>query len=350
LAPRSGRAIFLSIQANTVESSAPPPERIPAAHALHLADVAEALGVSRARLFETWGLSEAEVGDPDRWLDLPTLRRLVAVTRRLSGEEALGLFLGSRMQVANHGSLGFAAMTAPTIGAAIEVAIRFVPTRTRALGIHLRVEGSKASLRIEERADFGDARDVVLVALVVGIWHIGQAMTGRSLRGDVDFAFPAPAYARRFGTLAPGVVRFDQPLTRLVFDASLLDTPLRMADAAAHRRACEQCERELKGTEPSLLPRVREALEQSPPPSLAEVARALGVSARTLKRRLGAEDTSFGSLRAKVLCERALLLLAEGHGLDECAERLGYCDAASFSRAFKRWTGDAPGRHKRSER
>ena len=339
--------MFLSIRATTHERGAPA-ERIPAAHALHLADVAEGLGVPRERLLSAWRLTEAQLTDPDRWLDLPTLRRLVATTRRLSGEEALGLWLGARMQVSNHGSLGFAAMTAPTIRDALDVALRFVPTRTRALSLRYRVEGETASLTIEEHADFGEARDVVLVALVVGIWRIGQTLTGRALAGDVDFAFEAPPHAERLGALAPGTVRFGQPATRLVFDAGLLGTPLVMADPAAHRRACEQCERELEALAPRLDARVRAALSASPPPPLDGVARALGVSTRSLKRRLRAEGTSFGALRREVLLERALLLLDQRAGLDACAEALGYCDAASFSRAFKRWTGRAPGRLRRS--
>ena len=238
-------------------------------------------------------------------------------------------------------------MTAPTIRDALEVAIRFVPTRTRALELRYRVEGETASLTLEERADFGEARDVVLVALVVGIWRIAQSLTGRTLVGDVDFSIAPPGYAERFGAWAPGAVRFGQPTTRLVFDAALLDTPLSMADPAAHRRACEQCERELEALTPRLDARVRAALDASPPPTLDEVARALGASTRTLKRRLRDEGTSFGALRKQVFLERALLLLDQGHGLEQCAEALGYSDAASFSRAFKRWTGDAPGRSRR---
>ncbi|MEQ9647438.1 MAG: AraC family transcriptional regulator [Sandaracinaceae bacterium] len=336
----------MSIRATSPASGAPL-ERIPAAHALHLADVAEGLGVPRERLFAAWAVTEAELVDPDRWLDVRTLRRWISIARRLSGEEALGLWLGARMQVSNHGSLGFAAMTAPTIRHALDVAIRFIPTRTRALGLSYRVEGARAAITLEERADLGEARDVVLVALVVGIWRIGQALTVRTLAGDVDFAFDAPAYAEHFGALAPGTVRFGRPSTRLAFDAALLDTPLVMADPAAHRRACEQCERELHALGPSFAARVRAALAASPPPALEEVARALGVSARTLKRRLAEERVSFGSVRAETLRERALLLLDRGADLDTCAEALGYCDAASFGRAFKRWTGRSPGQLRR---
>ena len=178
--------------------------RIPAAHALHLVDVAELFGVERGALLRAWGMDEATLTDPDRRLDLRTLRRLVAVTRRLSGEQALGLFLGTRMQIANHGNLGFAVMTAPTAGDGLRTAIRFAPTRTDALRLEVEETGGRCAIVIEEQADFGEARDVVLVALVVGIWRIGQAVTGQMLDGDVDFAFEAPSYAERFASLAPG--------------------------------------------------------------------------------------------------------------------------------------------------
>ncbi len=321
-------------------------QNIPAAHALHLADVAEVLGVSRERLFEAWDLSEDELEDPDRTLDLRTLRRLVATTRRLSGEEALGLLLGSRMQIANHGNLGFAVMTAPTLRACIETAIRFAPTRTRALELSLHLEDAMCAVVIEERADFGDARDVVLVALVVGIWHIAQALAGTAVVGDVEFGFPAPSYAARFSSLAPGRLRFEQPQTRLVFDAGVLDLPVRTADPAAHRRAREQCERELAQYAPADVPKLRALLGESPPPTLLEAAKRLGVSARTLKRRLRDEQTTFGEVRASVLTERAVLLLRQGRTLDEIAEQLGYADGTSFGRAFRRWTGESPGRQR----
>ena len=212
-------------------SSPRPTERLPAAHALHLAAVAEGLGVDRGRLFADWGLDEESLADPEHTLDLATVAHLVERTRHLTGEDGLGLYLGSRMQIANHGSLGFAAMTAPTARAALEVATRFVPTRTRALALRLEESEDRAALIIEERADFGAARDAVLVALVVGIWQIAQALTGRAVRGDVHFPFAAPGYARRFVALAPGAVHFGSADARLVFDRTLLAAPLAMADA-----------------------------------------------------------------------------------------------------------------------
>ena len=77
---------------------------------------------------------------------------------------------------------------------------------------------------------------------MVGLWRIGNALTESSLEGTADFAYPEPEYFARFAHLVPGV-RFGQPAHRLVFDRSLLDKPIKMADPAAQRLAREQCER-----------------------------------------------------------------------------------------------------------
>ncbi len=65
-----------------------------------------------------------------------------------------------------------------------------------------------------------------------------------------------------------------------------------------------------------------------------QVARALGVSASSLRRRLTDEGVTFRALKAAARDEQAKALLARGHSIHEVAERLAYSDARSFARAF----------------
>jgi AraC-like DNA-binding protein len=79
-------------------------------------------------------------------------------------------------------------------------------------------------------------------------------------------------------------------------------------------------------------------------PTLDEVARALHVSSRTLKRKLTEHHTSFSRIVDAHLRGQALLLIDDPRlTIDEIADRLGYSDTANFARAFRRWTGSAPG-------
>ena len=91
------------------------------------------------------------------------------------------------------------------------------------------------------------------------------------------------------------------------------------------------------GVRDRLMARTREM------PTMMQMATELGMSTRSLRRRLAEEDTDYESLVTEV--RRSLaeeLLKADALRVEQIAERLGYAEVASFSRAFKRWTGLSP--------
>jgi AraC-like DNA-binding protein len=333
-----------------------PTSTLPAIHALHLAEVAGRLGVPRDELLSGSGLSAGELADPRARLPLGEVIALVERARELTGEPGLGVYLGLHMQISSHGYLGFAAMTARTVGESLALATRFAPTRTSALGLGLRVDGGLAYLSIEERADLGSARDVIILAVLIGIARLGDVLTGRTLTGRAEVAFAEPPYFARFASLAgaevAGRVAFGRPAHQLVFDEAILELPMTMADPAALQLAREQCELELDALhrERSVAGRARALLlgDDGGVRPAAEIARRLHMSSRTLKRRLADEGTSYTALLAAHRRARATELLRDGAlTQDEIALALGYADAASFARAFRRWTGTSPGAYRR---
>jgi AraC-like DNA-binding protein len=76
--------------------------------------------------------------------------------------------------------------------------------------------------------------------------------------------------------------------------------------------------------------------------SLEGTARVLGMSARTLQRRLHADGTSFGALLDALRRELADEYLARQLSIPEIAWLLGYAEPSAFHHAFKRWTGTSP--------
>ncbi|MET0283317.1 MAG: helix-turn-helix domain-containing protein, partial [Polyangiales bacterium] len=81
------------------------------------------------------------------------------------------------------------------------------------------------------------------------------------------------------------------------------------------------------------------------------LAQRWGLSVRSLRRKLEAEQTSLSLLHEAVLFERARALLARPTlRMHEVADALGYYEVSSFQRAFKRWAGIAPGAYRRRER
>lgn len=323
---------------------------LPAAQALDVAELVKTWGISREQLFEGLSLQAAALERPDARITLGRYIALLERARTLSGQPALGFFLGMRMRVPTHGFLGFAAMTASTLREALELAVRYAPTRTNVLRLELRVAGGEASLFLDELTDLGEARDSILLMLSVGLWQIGQELTGQVLTGAVEYPFPKPAYAAQFDNLSFSI-GWSAPRTCLRFDGALLDTPLSMANPVALHLAREQCERALDALDAQgLTARVREALprgEDAGFHSLEEVAGKLGVSSRTLKRKLKAEGTAFSDILDQLAIEQARVLLRTALSVEQIAERMGYSDVSNFGRAFRRWTGTTPAAYRR---
>jgi len=78
-------------------------------------------------------------------------------------------------------------------------------------------------------------------------------------------------------------------------------------------------------------------------PTLSTVALSLGMSARTLQRRLSDQEKSFQSLVDQARRELSQQLLRETHySLAEIAFLTGFAEQSGFTRAFKRWAGETP--------
>ena len=88
--------------------------------------------------------------------------------------------------------------------------------------------------------------------------------------------------------------------------------------------------------------RVRRAAGDKLDASPDQIARALGISARTLRRHLDQQGETFRGVIDRLRRERADELLARGVAVKEVAFALGFSEPSAFSRAYKRWTGKAP--------
>jgi AraC-like DNA-binding protein len=317
---------------------------LPGAYLKDLVELAGRWNVQPTELLRGLPLTQKDLSNPATRVPLRVCEAIVARAHAMTREPALAVHVGTQMRLSSHGFLGFAAMTASTVHEAIDLACRFASTRTSALGLALYVEGDTAAITIEERTPLGEIRDFVIIALVVGLWRLGESLTGRVLDGVVECAFPEPTYVKAFPHA--GRLRFNCPNNRLVFPAAELALPLKTADPVALELAREQCERELAQIVDAGLPaRVRGVLaaKGDAPPSLVDIAKDLRMSPRTLKRKLAEHDTTFTQIRDDLRRHRALLLLDNRQlTISDIAAKLGYSELPNFTRAFRKWTGQTP--------
>ncbi|OZI75097.1 AraC family transcriptional regulator [Bordetella genomosp. 12] len=123
------------------------------------------------------------------------------------------------------------------------------------------------------------------------------------------------------------------------FDRDLLDIPLRGVQDDA-RKVTEALNSTIS-TAGLLIEHIADQEEIK----LQAVAKQIGLSARTLQRRLKSNGVDFEALRDETRRSEALRLLGlRRYTATEIAYMVGYSDPAHFTRAFKRWTGQAPSR------
>lgn len=179
------------------------------------------------------------------------------------------------------------------------------------------------------------------------------AMLGR-VRELVDPAFsytsasfsrpPSAAIAERLRTLLRCPLRFDAETTRVEISAEAWHAPALRPNASLYTVLEQVAESMLAGSPFS--ERVRLLVAQAlrgGDARIEAVARQLGLTPRTLQRRLQDEDLRYQEIVDAARGALAQQLLADpGRSLDDLAETLGYADAGSFSRAFRRWYGCSP--------
>ncbi|MGF2688149.1 AraC family transcriptional regulator [Marinobacter sp. DUT-3] len=320
---------------------------VPGTYVLLLIDVVERWNVTVEQLLSEEGLALEDLLRSGFRLPRESFSRLIQRAISLTGEPGIGFLLGLQMKVSCHGVIGQAAMVAKTLGEALDIAQAYFAVPSSNLTLSLDREGDEVRLTLSERDGRYQLGEVGAQFLLTGFAAMGEALTGRRLKGKGVVRFPEPPYMERFEHLIAGPLIFGGDFNGFIFDASILDYPLVMADPVAARVAREQCKEELGrlGGGRSLVQQVRDLVfdEELGFASMEEVAEKLNVTPRTLQRRLQAEGVVFRELVESIRQQHARRLLAiRQKSIGQVSDLLGYSDVTNFSRAFRRWTGCSP--------
>jgi AraC-like DNA-binding protein len=170
----------------------------------------------------------------------------------------------------------------------------------------------------------------------------------------VNFAFARPPFEEDYAVIFPAPVRFGQSATSLSFDLAALG-PVQMRSAADLEDFLRNAPRDwifTRSSEHTQSLRVRAYLSKTgwDQASLSGAARAMHTTPRTLIRRLEADGTSFQSIKDALRRDLAIRHLQTGNrSVEAIAQDVGYSSAASFHKAFQRWTGKSPSSYRRAQ-
>ncbi len=318
------------------------------ASALLLARLAAEHGLPVERALAGTGLTEEALRSPRTEV---TVRQELAVVRALLGVAPAvpaALAAGTRYHLTTYGIWGFALASSPTVGSALEVGLRFIDLSFAFCGFTVQAEGDEVRLVMDGSAVPPDVREFAVVRDLAGLQTLASEVFGSRMplrRLALRLADADGPFEEVFGVRPELGAAADEA----VVDAALLDLPLPQADELTRAATEQQCRDLLarRHARTGCAAQVRDVLLRSPgaTPSAGEVAAALHVSERTLRRRLSDEGTGLRALLDEVREALAEELLATGGvSVEQAAHRLGYAETASFTRAFTRWKGVPPSR------
>lgn len=325
------------------------------AAATGLIDAIKAAGGDPERLLRSVGLDPAAVADRHAFIPSAGFTLALEEAARVTGDDCFGLHFGERYHPKDIGPLVYVMLNSPTMAVAFENVARYLHIFNEAATVSFTRSQPYALLRHRlSGVPMHASRQHEEYVLTVGLATI-RLMAGSEWRPvEVRFEHDAPSlteeHTRVFG--APVLFRCDGNV--MVIEREFCDQQVPTADRRLYPILEEYLERQLERTpsEAPLVVAVGRAIEQAMSngePRLGQVARALGVSGRTLQRRLNECGVEYKTLVADIRRRLALRYLADlKHTLSEVAYLLGYSEISAFSRAFKRWTGVAPSEHRRS--
>lgn len=325
---------------------------LPARYYLRLAELLAELGIDLERLIEHSGVGVERVLDASSMLTLTEVQNLSRSACQLADLPELGLLLGSRLEPASHDVLGWAMQQAPTIDAALRLASRYFSLLSPGFRMRYRLDSTVAEVELMPSLPFEHEAlrlhlDTVLAAALTEVRYLAKR---RLVPRSVDLGWSRPEYAQRYKTLIGRMPQFSAlawPGVRFWFDADDMLAPTQQADPTALAEARLRCERRVQRTlrgaglaawTAMMLHHAAHGM-----PKKGELAALLGMSARSYTRHLAREQCSFRQLSLQSRLRLAHASLAEGNStITDLAHRLGYSDAANFSRAFRQVHHCAP--------
>jgi len=313
-----------------------------------IAETLEAAGLDTHALFEEAGLELAALSDADARYPTEGISLLWQLAATRSGNPAIGLTNSSVVKPGSFDVVAYAMMSSANLLGTLERVVRYVDILSDAATLTIADDRQGHRLILEL---FGGKHPVPRQRFefdLITLLSFFRWVTNRDLRPlAFELRFPPPADPQPYQDAFKCPLRFNAPVNALLFAHTDVTLPL----PTAHPELAEMHERiaseHLQRLDPAqTCHRVRAVIIRHLPdgePRRPKIAAILGMSERTLQRRLAAEGISFQRLLDDTRRELAQHYLSQRNlSLADTAYLLGFSDQSSFFRAARRWFGTSP--------
>ena len=302
------------------------------------------LGLDPDSIIKEAGLDPRLFEEGANIIPYQALGRLCALSVARAHCPHFGLLVGRRATIRSLGVIGHLMLHSETFEDALRGLVAHLSVQDRVGVPSLHVEGDTVVFSYAVYQPETESADQITDGIIACLVNAMRSLLGEDWApAEVLLPRAQPADTAPYRRHFQAPVRFDQESAALVFPSRCLERRIAGADPVLHA-TLEQRVGSLKGDhfadDLRRLLRTRMANDTCSARGLADL---LAMHRRTLSRRLGAEGTRFRSVVNEVRFEIARQLLADtGLSLGQIAAALDYSEASVFTRAFRRWSGEAP--------
>lgn len=267
----------------------------------------------------------------------------------LNGYPDIGFRVGSTNAITDIGVLGHAVRAAPTVGDALHLLADnlFVLAHGNVINLHTGTDTTLVTWGYTPLYEGLHQQDVELAA--AQIRNIVYELSGQTVTpGMVEFAHARQGHARDMEAFFSCRISFGARTNRLHYPQSCLELVNPQSDPSLLKALSFYLQERMKvrSIEDDLLEKTRHFISVSlshGESDVATIAGKLGVSQRTLQRRLAKQEVVFTDLVNEIRRSNAIEYVQFSEfSLTDVALMLGYSELSAFSRAFRRWTGESP--------
>lgn len=329
---------------------------------VQIMDWAQAQGYRVAELLAAFAVPSRHVlDDPHYRLSALQYQHGIAWLYQ-QGHADLGVQIGQTLNLSSYGILGHAMQSAPTVADAAWLGVTYAHLTSHFMQITASLTPDGLCIRATQLYDLAALQRFAREEHVVGAVAVARQLIGATFSPlSVHISGARPPYAASLEAWLDAPVYYEADCDQFLLSSSVLAQPLPHAHAYTAKQLAHLCEqlsaeqarypaqsRLSSHRQPATwcLQQLQQDLDQCDPrhwPSQAEYAQRLGVSERTLRRRLQQLNTDYRQQQDQIRLHRAKALLHQSDlTVEQIAHRLGYSEPASFRRAFVRWTGHPP--------
>lgn len=302
------------------------------------------------RIFGNAGIAPSMAGSPTLKLKLSAFCNLFEEASRITGNDNFGLWFGNQFKPRDLGLWGYATVSSPTLGSALENLVGLFHLHQASSVMNL-AEDPGGLVRLEyqiQAPDIVERRQDAELSLGMFLNVFRECYGAAWAPEEVHFEHPCPAESREHESAFGAPVYFSQPTNALLFRPEITDRamPGRDPNLMAMMQSCLVQLSAQPDVPISLIDQVRSIIRTRLPdgyPALDTVAGELRLSAALIRRELRREGVVYKEIVEMTRRDLAMMYMKQRQlPFSEIAFLLGYSELSAFSRAVRRWTGESP--------